>query len=113
MADLVKTGLTLASAAYLYHAATQEKIFSNEKVTWGTIGALTGLFAGPKLEKILKEDNNLLTDEQKKYIMDNKKKFYSTLIGAGLGGGAGYLLADGAADYVKKMLKAGQQQKSD
>jgi|GEM_PF-1766240 len=97
MVDMIKAAAYIGSAAILYHGVTKDKVLTEEKVRNATLGALAGVLLGPKLEDITRNDKSLKEEE--------KNKILGTVIGAGVGGGAGYILTNKILDYLSKELK--------
>lgn len=97
MVDMIDGALYIGSAAILYKGITKENILTEDKIKHGTIGALLGLYLGPKLEKLVKDETSL-TKEQKEQIL-------KAGAGAVLGGLGGYAVAKGAADNLTGKIK--------
>lgn len=88
--DLLREGLFVGAVAYLYQEITKKKILDNANLRYATIGGVFGLVAGPRIEQYIRNDKSLTPE------MKNK------ILGAGVGGVAGYALGDKFADQTKK-----------
>ncbi|MFH0870720.1 MAG: hypothetical protein V1866_06730 [archaeon] len=98
MVGVVEGAAYIGSAVVLYHGITKQKVLSNDNIRNGTLGALLGLYLGPKLEEIIRKDKTISEDD--------KKKIFGTIAGAFAGGGlAYYAISHGAAGYLKDQIK--------
>jgi hypothetical protein len=93
MNDVVKGAIYVAAAAVIVHGVKKDGIMNNESVRNGTIGALGGILAGPKLESLVKGEG--LSDEAKSEIQ-------AAVIGGGIGAGLGYVISKFGGDYIAK-----------
>lgn len=85
---------TVAVGALAYKLLTKEDLVTDENVTNGTIGAVSGMMGLPKLEEMVRGEN-----------VEGSKTMRNVLVSGGLAAVAAYLISEGAhkkaADYLK------------
>lgn len=94
MADLFKGALYVGAACVLGQAIMKDKILAEKNVRNIAFGGLAGALLGDKLEELITRE----------FSPEEKKRLYGALAGMGLGGLAGYKIADGALDSLKDKI---------